>query len=241
MPHPQANAILSQLPHDELQFLLPHMKMVSLKKGDILFEPGGSIDHYYFPLTCTLELIVDLPEGNSAATTVINMNGMYPLHLIGQPQSHNRAMVSNSGLCYRVPAWVVQEELRRSQSFLWLLLREAVSLFERASVESACLRHHSLEQVTAKLILLSMDQSRSPVVAFTQQEMANSLGVRREGVTMTLQKFKQNHLISTHRGSVKVLNRAGLEQRACSCYQTIKEIDARLGQPQVGKRITNGK
>ena len=139
MPHPQANAILSQLPSDELEFLTPHMKLVSLKKGDILFEPGGSIEHYYFPLTCTLELTVDLPEGDSAATTVINMNGMYPLHLIGQAQSHNRAMVRSPGLCYRVPAWLIEEELQRSQSFLWLLLREAVSLFERASVESACL------------------------------------------------------------------------------------------------------
>ncbi len=201
------------------------MKLVSLKKGDILFEPGGSIDHYYFPLTCTLELTVDLPEGDSAATTVINMNGVYPLHLIGQAQSHNRAMVRSPGLCYRVPAWLIEEELQRSQSFLWLLLWEAVSLFERASVESACLRHHSLEQVTAKLILLSMDQSRSPVVSLTQQEMANSLGVRREGVTMTLQKFKRNHLISTHRGGVTVLDPVGLEQRACDCYQTIKELE----------------
>lgn len=181
MPHPNANAILSQLPTEELQFLLPHMTMVSLKKGAVLFEPGGTIDHYYFPLTCALELAVDLADGNTAATAVINMNGIYPLHLVGDSHSHNRATVRSPGLCYRVPAWVIQEELRRNQSFLWLLLGEAVHLFERTSVESACLRHHSLEQVTAKLILLSMDHGDSSVVSLTQQEMANSLGGQARG------------------------------------------------------------
>ncbi len=233
MPHPNANAILSQLPTEELQFLLPHMTMVSLEKGVVLFEPGGSIDHYYFPLTCALELAVDLADGNTAATAVINMNGIYPLHLVGDSHSHNRATVRSPGLCYRVPAWVIQEELRRNQSFLWLLLSEAIHLFERTSVESACLRHHSLEQVTAKLILLSMDHGDSSVVSLTQQEMANSLGVRREGVTMSIQKFKRRHLIATHRGGVTVLDRMGLEQCACDCYKTLRELNTTLGNAQI--------
>jgi len=224
MPHPPANAILSQLPSEEFLFLLPHMTLVSLQKGDVLYEPGGTIDHYYFPLTCTLELAVDLADGHSGSTTLINMTGLYPLHLIGQPQSLNRATVSSSGLCYRIPAWVIHEELRRSQSFLWLLLNEAIHLFERASVESACLRHHSLEQITAKLILLSLDNSGSSVVHLTHQDMANSMGVRREGVTMAIRKFKQRHFVTTHRGGLTVLDRAGLERCACDCYQTLKQL-----------------
>jgi len=224
MPHPKANAILSQLSSEEFQFLLPHLKMVSLKKGEVLFEPGRAIDHYYFPLTCTLELAVDLADGNVGSTTVINMNGIYPLHLIGSTPSHNRATVSSPGLCYRVPAWVIHEELRRSQSLLWLLLREAVKLFELASVESVCLRHHSLEQITSKLILLSMDNLGSSVISFTQQEMANSLGVRREGVTIALRKFKKSLLIATHRGGLKVLDRVGLERCSCDCYKTLRDL-----------------
>ena len=119
---------------------------------------------------------------------------------------------------------MIHEELRRSQSLLWLLLSEAVKLFELASVESVCLRHHSLEQITAKLILLSMDNLGSTVVSFTQQEMANSLGVRREGVTITLKKFKERRLITTHRGGLKVLDRAGLERSACDCYNTLRDL-----------------
>ena len=224
MPAPKANFILSQLPEHELAFLTPHMKLVSLNKGDILFEPGLKIEHYYFPLSCALELSIELADGKGGATTVINMNSIYPLHLIGENQSQHRAIVSYPGLCYRIPAWVVHEELRRSQSLLWILLKESVRLFEMASVESVCMRNHSLEQITAKLILLSLDNARSSVVHLTHQEMANSLGTRREGVTMALKKFKTQHLISTSRGQVQLLDRDGLEQAACECYQTMRKI-----------------
>lgn len=224
MLHSTANAILSQLPIEEFQFLQPHLKLMSLNKGDILFEPGGGIDHYYFPVSCALELAVDLDDGNVGSTTVINMNGIYPLHLIGQTPSHNRATVCNPGLCYQVPARVIHQELRRSRSLLWLLLREAVKLFEQTSLESVCMRHHSLEQITAKLILLSMDNSCSPLISSTQQEIADSLGVRRERVTITLQRLKERQLIATHRGGLQVLDRAGLEHHACSCYKTLRKL-----------------
>lgn len=224
MPHPKANAILSKLPSEELQSLLPHMKMVSLKKGEVLFEPGETVQHYHFPVSCAIELAVDLADGSAGSTAVINMNGVYPLHLVGQLPSHNRATVSRPGLCYRVPVQVLHAQLRRSQHLLWLLLAEAVKLFEQASVESVCLRHHSLEQITAKLILLSMDDSGSSVLSFTHQEMANSLGVRREGVTLTLQKFKQSHFITTHRGGLTVRDRPGLERSVCACYQTLRTL-----------------
>lgn len=157
------------------------------------------------------------------------MNSIYPLHLIGESQSQHRAIVYCSGVCYCIPAWVIHEELQRSKSLLWILLRESVRLFELASVESVCLRNHSLEQITAKLILLSMDNSRSSTVHLTHQEMANSLGTRREGVTMALNKFKVQHLISTGHGHVQVLDRGGLEQASCDCYQTMRQ----LRQPKI--------
>ncbi len=224
MPAPKANFILSRLPEHELAFLAPHMKLVSLNKGDVLFEPGFTIEHYYFPLCCALELSIDLADGKGGATTVINMNSIYPLHLIGENQSQQRATVSCPGLCYRIPAWVVHEELRRNQSLLWILLEESVRLFEMASVESVCLRTHTLEQITAKLILLSLDNACSSAIQLTHQEMANSLGTRREGVTMALTKFKAHQLINTGRGRVEVLDRGGLEQAACECYQTLRKI-----------------
>lgn len=235
MQRARTNAILAQLPSDEFLFLLPHLKLVSLQKGDILFEPGGSIGHYYFPVSSGIELAVDLADGSFGLTSFVSMGGIYPLHLIGQIPSHNRATVSSAGLCYRAPAWAVHEALRRHPHFLWLLLNEAVKLFEQASIESVCLRHHSLAQITAKLILLSLDNTQSSVLSLTHQEMANALGVRREGITMALREFKQRQYITTHRGGLTVQDRSGLERSACDCYQTLR------GLRQAGQDISAGR
>ena len=224
MPRFQANAILSRLSAEELAFLAGHMKLVSLKKGEVIFEPGGTIDRYYFPSTCALELAIDLADGKGGATTVINMNSMYPLHLIGEVQSQHRATVCSPGQCYTVPAWVIHKALRRMQSLLWIVLQESIRLFEMAALESVCLRNHTLEQITAKLILLSMDNGQSPIIRLTHQEMANSVGARREGVTGALKKFKGENLIATRRGSIEVLNRKGLEQVSCECYKSLSQI-----------------
>lgn len=224
MSYAKANAVLSQLPDHQFDELTPHMQWVALKKGEILFEPGRSILHYYFPVSCAVELAIDLEDGKAGATTSISMNSVYPLHLIGEIESHHRATVSRPGLCCKIPVHAIHAALQKSPSFLWILLKESVRLFEQASLESVCLRHHNLEQVTAKLILLSLDNSGSSSVELTHQEMANSLGVRREGVTMALQKFKADHVIATHRGNVRVLDRAGLESRACGCYKSLADL-----------------
>ncbi len=236
MPHPRANSILSQLPEQTLARLSPHMKLLSLRKGDVLFEPGCTIEHYYFPLSCALELSMDLADGKGGATTVVNMNSIYPLHLIGENHSQHKATVCCPGLCYRVAASVVHEQLRESKSLLWILLQESVRLFELTAVESVCLRNHSLEQITAKLILLSMDNCRSTEIHLTHQEMADSLGTRREGVTMALNKFKHQRLIRTGRGRVDLLDRHGLERASCECYKILRQIrqvptDTNLDEP----------
>jgi CRP-like cAMP-binding protein len=224
MPNCLENSIISQLPATSYAFLKPHLRLFTLEKGEILFEPNQPIHYYYFPVSCALELSIDLEDGKSGATTVINMNSMYPLHLVGQTDSQNRATVSCSGACYRIPVWAIHEELRRSPNLLWILLQESVKLFEMATLESVCLRHHTLEQITAKLILMSMDNTGSSAVQLTHQEMANSIGARREGVTIALNKLKAKNFIATHRGGIAVLDRDGLEHCACKCYKNHGQV-----------------
>jgi Mn-dependent DtxR family transcriptional regulator len=63
----------------------------------------------------------------------------------------------------------------------------------------------------------------------TQELIANMLGVRREGVTEAAGKLQEAGLIQYRRGRIAVLDRAGLERRACECYQVVKlEFDRLL-------------
>ena len=56
----------------------------------------------------------------------------------------------------------------------------------------------------------------------TQELIANMLGVRREGVTEAAGKLQGAGLIRYSRGRITVLDRPGLEDRACECYDVVK-------------------
>jgi len=55
----------------------------------------------------------------------------------------------------------------------------------------------------------------------THQEIADSLGIRRESVTLTAGKLSQEGLLEISRGQLRVLNRPELEARACECYRVM--------------------
>lgn len=216
------NSILSDLTQQDLALLSPHRKLLEVKQGDVLFEPGEKADHYHFPVTCSLELSIDMADGRFGSTAVID--SIFPIDLSVDGVVDYRCTVHRSGQCYRIPAWVFHEALRQSNRLLWRLLKEAVKISRMTALDSVCLRSHSLEQITAKLILMSIDESNSRVADITHQGIANSLGARREGVTLVIGKFKDRCLISTGRGRIELLDRAGLEQAACECYKSMQQI-----------------
>jgi len=69
----------------------------------------------------------------------------------------------------------------------------------------------------------------------TQELIASMLGVRREGVTEAARKLQKDGLIHYERGRISVLDRPGLEQRSCECYDVVKrEYDRLLPQSVFG-------
>jgi DNA-binding FadR family transcriptional regulator len=76
--------------------------------------------------------------------------------------------------------------------------------------------------------LLSRDRLPSDELLMTQELIANMLGVRREGVTEAAGKLQAAGLIHYHRGHITVVDRAGLEARACECYAVVKREYDRL-------------
>ena len=62
----------------------------------------------------------------------------------------------------------------------------------------------------------------------TQELIASMLGVRREGITEAAGNLQRAGIISYRRGHIAVLERSGLEARACECYAVVKNELARL-------------
>ena len=99
-------------------------------------------------------------------------------------------------------------------------------------------RHHSLSKQLCRWLLIEIDRTPSNEFHATQQMIADMLGVRREGVTEAAGKLHDAGLIHHSRGCIKVLDRAGLEARACECYGIVKrEFDRMLPRVRQAEEV----
>jgi len=113
------------------------------------------------------------------------------------------------------------------------------ALLTQVAQTAACNRHHSLSKQLCRWLLIQTDRTPSDQLRVTQQMIADMLGVRREGVTEAAGKLHDAGLIHHSRGCIKILDRAGLEERACECYGIVKrEFDRML--PRRAEAVVSG-
>jgi signal transduction histidine kinase len=127
---------------------------------------------------------------------------------------------------------VIRREFDRGGALQLLLLRYTQALITQMAQTAVCNRHHSLEQQLCRWLLLSLDRLPSNTLEMTEELIANMLGVPQAGVDAAVRRLQSDGLIRYRRGSITVLVRPALEQRACECYAVVKgELDRLLRLP----------
>jgi CRP-like cAMP-binding protein len=208
---------------------LPQLELVELALGDVLYESGMRTEHVHFPIDAIVSLLYVTRDGASAEIAVVGNEGVVGIAIfMGGGSSTNRAVVQSAGKAMRIRAHFIAEEFRRSGPVLRLMLRYTQALIAQTAQTAVCNRHHSVDQQLCRWLLLSLDRLESNVLTMTQELIANMLGVRREGVTEAALKLQRAGLISYARGRITVLDRPGLEDRACECYGVVKHEYDRL-------------
>lgn len=226
---PLENLVLAMLPDAERARLLPHLEHVELPLGKVLHECGGTSPYVYFPTTAIVSLMHLLNDGASAEIAAIGCDGVVGFtELMGGGTAASRAVVQCRGEGYRLKAHFVTEEIDRAGPFLHVLLRHTQALLTQTAQTAVCNRHHCLDQQLCRWLLLTLDRLPTNEITVTQELIASSLGVRREGVTAAARRLQRAGVISYRRGHISVLDRGGLEQRACECYAAVRGEYARL-------------
>jgi CRP-like cAMP-binding protein len=226
---PRRNQLLAALPHAQWDHWQPHLEPVELPLGSVLYESGGELSHVYFPTTAIISLLYILQSGASAEIAVVGHEGIVGVSLfMGGGSTPSRAIVQSAGDGFRLKANLMMEEFDRAGPVLHLLLRYTQALITQMAQTAVCNRHHSLDQQLCRWLLLSLDRLPSNQLIMTQELIANMLGVRREGVTAAAGNLHEAGLIQYQRGHITVLDRPGLEQRTCECYEVVRKEYARL-------------
>jgi len=230
-PHsPKQNHLLAALPATEFERLSPHLELVPMAFGEVLYESGGQLQHVYFPTTSIVSLLYLFADGASAESAVVGNEGILGISLfMGGETTPSQAVVQSAGYGYRLEAQLLKQEFHRPKSALHLLLlRYTQALITQMTQTAVCNRHHSVEQQLCRWLLLSLDRLSSNELTMTHELIANMLGVRREGVTTAAGNLQRAGLIRYNRGHIEVLDRARLEQEVCECYAVVKKEFDRL-------------
>jgi CRP-like cAMP-binding protein len=229
---PRTNRLLAALPAAEWQRWAPQLERIEMPLGQVLYEPGATLSHVYFPSTAIVSLLYVMENGSSAEIAVVGNDGVVGISLfMGGGSTPSRAVVQCAGHGFRLPAQVIEDEFKRSPAVMHVMLLYTQALITQMAQTAVCNRHHALEQQLCRLLLLSLDRLPGNDLAMTQGLIAGMLGVRREGVTEAAVKLQKAGLIRYARGHIAVLDRPGLERRSCECYAVVAREYDRLLPP----------
>jgi len=223
------NHLLAALPEDARQRLFPHMKLVDLPLGKVLYESGDALHHVFFPTDAIVSLLYVMESGASAEISVVGNEGLIGIAVfMGGESTPSRAIVQSAGSAFSLPSQRLRTEFNAYADMRMLMLRYTQALITQMAQTAVCNRHHSIDQQLCRWLLLSLDRLTSHQLVMTQELIANMLGVRREGVTEAAGKLQDLGVIEYQRGKITVLDRPRLEQLCCECYAVVKKETDRL-------------
>jgi len=196
-----------------------------LKFGTTLHEPGKPIPHVYFPITSVISLLTIADKRRQLEVGLVGHEGMVGIPLaLGISVSPVCALVACTGTALRMTSAQFRDELAKSGP-LRNELNRYIQIWSVHLIQiAACSRFHPADARLARWLLMTRDRTGTNECLYTQQHVANVLGVLRVAVTHAAGNLQQRKLISYHRGRINILNEKGLEAAACSCYEIVKHF-----------------
>jgi CRP-like cAMP-binding protein len=231
-PHGGAirNVILLSIPDEEFALIRPDLEAVDLPQHRILHDPGARIDYGYFMNDGMTSLVVLTNDGRSVEVGIVGREGMTGMPLIaGLRRGLWRGIVQIAGSGVRLRAEVLEQVLPASPRLLLELNRYAMLHGLQVAQIAACNRLHEIEQRLARWLLMCQDRVDSQTLKLTHEFLAQMLGTGRPSVSLASALLEQAGIIENLRGTIKIMNRKGLESVACECYGAIQNFNGGLG------------
>lgn len=192
-------------------------------------ESGDHVDFLYFPISGIVSLIYTLEDGSSSEIALVGNEGLVGISIfMGGESVPSSTEVRSAGAAYRLHRKIMRREFALGGKLQRLALLYTQALICQTSQTSVCNRHHSLDQQLCRWLLMSADRLHSDEIISTQETVASLLGVRRESVTLATRQLQKDGLIVRTRGRILLVDRPGLEKRACECYGVVDQEHKRL-------------
>jgi CRP-like cAMP-binding protein len=217
------NRLLAALSPADFSVLAPNLKDISLTQGDVLQEAGEAIKHVYFPQFGMISLLAVMQNGSAVETATVGREGAAgAMSGLGSRIAPHRSVAQIEGIASRIAAARFEAAVNGSTSIKDLIVRYSDCLMMMIQQSAGCNALHTLETRLCRWLLQTRDRNDSNRLPLTQEFLSQMLGVRRTTLTLIARNLQTLGLIRYRRGNIEILDRSGLEAKACECYAVIR-------------------
>ena len=219
------NRLLAALPPADLGLLTPHFQRVSFEADAVLVRSGDELDQVCFPHSGAIAFMLDMPDGQTVATTLMGREGaLASLSVIGPSRSAVTAVARVAGTASLISAAKFRVAYARSASIRHVVQIHARALLLQLQHVTACNALHRVDGRMARWLLQLHDRVPADELPLTQEALAQLLGVRRTTVTQTMSKLRAAGAIPSDRRGFVEVDRVQLESVACDCYALMQRM-----------------
>ena len=213
------NRLLGRLPREVHDDVLAASDRFPLESAHLLWDANERSDHVYFPVQGFISLLSMVGSNPSLEIGLIGQEGMAGLHAVLSDQpTPSRAMVQGEGWAWRIAVEDFTAISARRPALRRVIDGYSMVVMSQLATSAACQRFHQIGPRVARWLLLCQDRANSDHFTITHEFLAHTMGVRRSSITQAAGVLQKEGLISYLRGEMVVLDRSGLKDFACDCY-----------------------
>ena len=223
---PLQNTLLSSLSGSEKSLLDAYLEPERLALRQPLIESGKPIPYVWFPQDAVASTIICTENGGTTEAGLAGSDGMVGLSLLlGSGESNATVIVQVAGSAMRMRSSdFVPLVVQARTPFYHRLLRYLNGFISMIAQTTACNGLHSVDERTARWVLMVHDRVGRDTFPLTQEFLAMMLGVGRQTVSRIAAGMQREGILAFRRGTITVEDRAALERESCGCYADVKAI-----------------
>lgn len=223
------NVILRALEPRAAAQIVKRGRLLSLAFRQEIYESEQPIHEVYFPLDCVLSVVARMRDGSQIEIGTIGREGMsaFPL-LMGASSTANVCYCQVRGNAIAIPVELFRELFSTDAGFRQQLDRYLQAYVNMLGQLAACNRLHSVYERCSRWLLMTRDRVDVDELPLTQEFLAMMLGTGRSGVAIAAATLQQAGFIRYAHGIITILDRPGLENAACECYEVARDQFAGL-------------
>ncbi len=217
------------LPAGEFAAIAKHLTRVDMDLGQPLHRAGETVEVVYFVESGFISALTVLSDGAPLEIGLIGAEGVAGVSVVlGAATSFSETMCQTGGAAYRLSPAALMGVVGEAPRLRDLLLRYAHAFHVQVAQTAACNAHHELGQRLARWLLAAHDRSGVAELSLTQDLIAVMLGVRRSTVSIAASTLQKAGVIRYAHGRITIVDRTGLENAACECYEAVTDEYRRL-------------